>query len=116
MKKKEEALYRRMAQTAEQVGINVRSDEHCAKLLAWLYAYGGSSEAVVFNVKLNTDIQLAQQRFNLSGGQRPDPNKISILRKYLKEVDPILRRIHHNHPSWVAEIQKIYGIHGSNYD
>lgn len=77
------ADYERLLATAEQCGLKIISDEWCAKLLAWLYLFGGGQEMTVFNTKLRSDIFEAQRRANLFGGERPDAEMCDAINGYI---------------------------------
>ncbi len=86
--------------------------EKYAKLLAWVYAYGGGCEAVTLNLRMVADIAVAQKIFNVSGGERPQHTE--ILQKYLQEVKFALSRKEYpkdtEHPAWAYEICEKYNI------
>jgi len=100
-------LYRQLINSCEAAGLKVISDEKCCKLLAWLYAYGGSTESVVFSYKLNEDIQYAQKRLNVFGGEKINTDE--QLRGYLLEVEKSCQG-KAPHPPWAYEICDYYGL------
>ncbi|MCL2625158.1 MAG: hypothetical protein FWD31_15975, partial [Planctomycetaceae bacterium] len=55
----------------DKIGVSNLSDDDCCRLLAWLHHDRGGSEAPVHHWALQRDIQVAQQRLNLCGGERP---------------------------------------------
>lgn len=105
-------FYEKLHATAENAGLKILSDEHCCKLLAWLYAFGGGDESVVFNYKLNVDIKTAQKRLNIEGGETPNAELLPILQGYLREVNPFFTEPQKpvTQPEWVKEICKYYGL------
>lgn len=104
-------FYAKLLATSAAADIHVISDENCCKLLAWLYAYGGAYEAVIFNARLNEDIKHAQLRLNIEGSQTPNKVLFSILHKYLQEVRGFLEsKKEYAHPEWALEIFKKYNI------
>ncbi len=96
--------------TAENAGIKVISDDHCCRLMAWLYAYGGGVEAVLFNVKMNEHIMLAQKRLNINGGEIPNLATFGLLKSYLNDVEQVLRKKTTEHPAWAYELCDYYNI------
>lgn len=64
--------YEKFANTAEQCGLKIISDDLCCKVLAWLYVLGGGYE-VNYNTKLLVDIKYAQRRLNIEGSAIPMP-------------------------------------------
>jgi hypothetical protein len=105
-----ENIYKQIIETAENAGLKVISDDHCCKLLAWLYAYGGANEAVLYNVKLNANILIAQKRLNINGSERPNSELFDLLKKYLNEVEPIMNGKSKEHPKFIYEICDYYGL------
>ena len=101
--------YTKLLNTAEAAGIPIISDNHCCKLLAWVYAYGGGNEAVVFNVKLNENIKYAQRRLNITGGATPNPALYTELRNRIMEADKAITGKTDN-PKWATDICDFYNI------
>lgn len=97
-------------QTAENAGLKVISDEHAAKLLAWTYAYGGGVENVVLDAKMVAHIKVAQKRFNIEGGEVPNPELFPLLQRYTKEAELVLRNAKTPPPAWAYEIADYYNI------
>lgn len=92
--------YEKLMNTASQCGIKILSDDFCAKLLAWVMEFG-NTEAVVYNVKLKTDIAEAQRRLNCYGGEIPDNKMRAIFCRYAEECNK-------GKPAWVSEIEEKY--------
>lgn len=99
--------YEKLVATAEQCGLKIISDDFCCKLLAWVYAFGAETEMITYNVKLRTDISLAQKRLNIFGGEIPDKGLSEKLRGYIKECGDYFKP---NRPQWVDEIESRYNI------
>ncbi len=101
-------FYEALLNTSNQCGLKVLSDDFCCKLLAWLYVFGGGNEMVLYNKKLRTEIQHAQKRLNIFGGECVNKDLLELLQQRTKEcggdaLNPIL-------PEWIDEIDKRYGI------
>jgi hypothetical protein len=102
-------FYKSLLLTANQAGLKVIPDEHSIKLLAWLMAYGGGNEEIITNQKLQTDIQYAQQRLNLFGGEKPNTELLEKAFFYFEEADKAIKqRI--PVPDWAIEICEYYGL------
>ena len=69
-----------------QFGTSMMTDDFAGKLLAYLLEYGGGNEAVTMHTGLNAGIAIAQQKFNLKGGETPNIEGVIIFNKYLKEL------------------------------
>jgi hypothetical protein len=111
----EREFYKALLTTAENAGLKILSDDYCCQLLAWVYAYGGGNESVVLNVRMNEDIQIAQKRLNIIGGEVVNKELYDVLQKYLSQVkdistSPDTKSIEGSHPDWAYEICKKYGL------
>ena len=67
------------------IGASMMSTEFAAKLLAWTLKYGGGNEAVTMHGGLNAGIRIAQQKFNLFGGETPTLEGVQAFNKYHNE-------------------------------
>lgn len=111
-------FYERLAASSKAAGLPIISGDWACKLLAWLYAFGGGNEAVVFNDALYRDIKFAQKRLNLEGGEIPNTELLPKLQGYLREVEPYLSAPTDAEgnskpfvvPEWVKEICERYGL------
>jgi hypothetical protein len=104
-------LYNDLNETCESAGMKMLSDDWCCKLMAWLLAYGGGNEAVIFNVKLNADIKIAQKRLNLLGGEIPNIQLLGTLQTYSKELEGYLGMDKsYKEPEWIEEINTRYNL------
>lgn len=105
-------IYEQMHASAEAAGMKVITDDHCCKLLAWLYVFGGGDERVTHDYKVNTDIRVAQKRLRLEGGKTPNAELLPMLQFYIKQVEPYLTAPTDEfvQPEWVNEISKYYGL------
>lgn len=101
--------YEKLMATARECGLKIISDDFCCKLLAWLYVFGAETEMVTYNVKLRTDIQEAQKRLNVFGGEIPDKKLAGKLRSYMKECGDYFKP---SRPAWADEIEIRYGLNG----
>lgn len=103
----DQGFYRALLDTALECGIKIISDDFCCKLLAWLYVFGSYSEASVFHQKLHADLQYAQRRLNINGGEIPDVELSKKLRQYIAECGDWSNPIY---PDWIKEIDTRYEI------
>jgi len=95
-------LYKKLLETCAYAGISILNDEHCAKLLAVVYAY--ATEQITASPKILADVAYAQQEFGLIGGEELDAGKIVLLQRRIDELRKEPR------PVWVAEIESRYKI------
>jgi hypothetical protein len=87
MNEHDKKLYLDLDEAFRSIGMNMLSDDLCCKLLAYTYVMGGGNEAVVYNVKMNTDIKIAQDRLNLHGGEVPNQELLPLLQQRIKELE-----------------------------
>lgn len=92
-----------MEEAFNSVGASMMSDDFASKLLAWLYVDGGSRECVTHHHGLIAGIGIAQQKFNIQGGEKPSPKGVALIQQRISELISGDR-------SWVSEIEKRYNI------
>lgn len=88
-----------------QFGASMMQDDFSAKLLAYVYVMGGGNEAVTLHQGLHAGIRIAQQKFNLYGGEVPSAVGVRLLQKYIPELE---RK--ELHCPWLIEIEKRYNL------
>jgi hypothetical protein len=91
----------------DKIGVSSLSDEDCCRLLAWLSFERGASEEPIFNLALNRDLQVAQQRVNLYGGKVPNVELIGRINDFRTELEKSKTK-----PGWYNEIIKKYDLKG----
>jgi hypothetical protein len=85
------------------VGASVMSADFAAKLLAYVFVMGGGNEAVTMNAKLNVGIAIAQQKFNLYGGEAPSAQDVGLIKRYVAELEK-----NGKETAWLGEIFERY--------
>lgn len=88
-----------------QIGASMMNNEFAAKLLAYLYVMGGGNEAVVLHQGLNAGIMIAQQKFNLKGGEIPSAEGVKLIQQYIKELEATMEDT-----PWLQEIFTRYHL------
>ena len=58
-----------------------------ARLMAVLYVHGGGHEEMVMNRKFTNEMRYIQRRYGIEGGQRPDPEVVSLIQHYVRELE-----------------------------
>lgn len=87
------------------IGASMMSNSFAAKLLAWLYVYGGGNEAVVYNEGLKAGIAIAQQKFNIKGGEKPKRISIHLIKTYISQLERRGEKC-----EWLNEIYQRYNL------
>lgn len=77
-----EALYA----TCLSADIPIVSADTAAKILAVVYVHG-NNEFMVYCPKFIVDIKYIQSRFQIDGGEVPDPKLICLLQNYIKDLE-----------------------------
>jgi len=93
----------------DKIGVTSLSDEQCCQLLAWLHHDKGSNEASVHHWALNRDIQIAQQRLNIYGGQIPNGELIGLFNEYRQQLETAEVK-----PEWFDTIETKYKLKEDN--
>jgi hypothetical protein len=94
---------------------HILSDDHCSRLLAYVYVLGGGNEAVVINGKLNAHIKEAQRRANLFGGKFPNTAFLPSIQKYVKELEEwINSKGEIKKPKWFQNFETVYSLKHNN--
>lgn len=105
-----ENLYQQWTDSLQNIGINPLSGDTCCKLLAIIYIFGGGREEFTLSSKFQTDIQYAQKRLNILGGEVPDKELTPVLQNYIKELAPDGIQGEWFKPLWAVELVKKYDI------
>ncbi len=77
---------RKMSATMAEAGLRIISDDHCCRLLAITYVFGGGNEAFTHNLKLLRHIFYAQKHCNVEGGNIVAAEHVVLIQKYTKEL------------------------------
>jgi hypothetical protein len=89
----------------DRIGVSALSDDQCCQLLAWLHNDKGSNEASVHHWALNRDIQVAQQRLNIYGGENPNGELMGLFNEYRQELETAKKK-----PEWFDAIETKYNL------
>lgn len=98
-------LAQQLEEAFNSVGTSMMSFNFAAKLLAYVYVMGGGNEAVIYNEGLNAGIAIAQQKFNIKGGEIPMAKSIPVIRAFIHELE----RLGDDTP-WLQQIYSRYNI------
>lgn len=98
-------LAQQLEEAFNSVEASMMSMNFAAKLLAYVYVMGGGNEAVTMHEGLNAGIAIAQQKFNIKGGEIPMAKSIPVIRAFINELE----RLGDNTP-WLQQIFFRYNI------
>lgn len=102
-------FYLSTLRTAAAVGMNVVKDEDLVNALAILHV-AGNNELMTHSYKFIGDVTFAQEKFHISGGQRPDIWIVGQLRTKIAELEKYEEK-HHDYPDWAKDfMMRRYGI------
>ena len=100
-----------MYETALAAGIPIVSTETCAIICAMLHSWG-NSEQFTHNHRLVCELQYAQRRFHIEGGETPtDRNFLTALNYYIDLLEMNIKR-ESRVPDHIDQMfQELYGFH-----
>lgn len=79
-------LWKKWNEAMLEVDIAAIREDTCAQIFAVIYVHG-NNEAFISNERLLADIKYIQKRFRVSGGEVPDTDFVSLVRKYVRELE-----------------------------
>jgi len=94
--------YINLVNAFSSIGCEVYSDDFLCQVMAILLEHG-NTEQFVINQALFTVCQIAQERFNLNGGEIPKARAVEKIQEYAKELQQGL-------PDWAVNISKRYNL------
>ena len=105
-----------MYETALAAGIPIVSTETCAIICAMLHSWG-NSEQFTHNHRLVCELQYAQRRFHIEGGETPtDRNFLTALNYYIDLLEMNIKR-ESRVPDHIDQMfQERYGFHFNTSD
>ena len=104
-----------MYETALAAGIPIVSTETCAIICAMLLVWGNTAE-FTHNHRLVCELQYAQKRFGIEGGESPDPDFAAVLQSYVSQLQ-LMQDREQQVPDHIDNLfQDRYGFHFNNHD
>jgi len=103
--KKNMTFAKQLEEAFNKIGGSMMSDDFASKLLAWAYVMGGNTEIITKHTGLNSGISIAQQKFNINGGEVPCEKGIKLVKQRITELEK-----HTNDTDWLREIEERYEI------
>jgi len=100
-----------LEQSFNNIGATMMSDHFAAKLLAYVYVNGGNNEMITHHEGLGAGIAIAQQKFNLFGGEIPTRHGVELINKYVKELE-----LNGKETVWLFELEDRYKVKLQAYD
>lgn len=97
-----------MYETALAAGIPILSEDTCARLLAIVHSI--THEGFTYSERALVEIQYAQKRFGLEGGETPDAEFAALVKQYVDEIESY-GAVHKKVIPWAAEfVKQRYGF------
>ena len=101
-------LRKAMYETALATGIPILSADTCARLMAVVHSC--TNEGFTYSERALVEIQYAQKRFGLEGGETPDAEFAALLKQYVDEIESYGKE-HKAVVPWAVQFAKErYGI------
>ena len=102
-----------MYESALQVGLPIVSRETCAIICAMLLVWG-NDERFTHNHRLVCELQYAQKRFNIEGGESPDLEFSKLLQSHVSQLQ-LMQQRENRVPDHIDRLfQERYGFHYNN--
>lgn len=99
-----------MYQSALAAGIPIVSKETCAIICAMLLVWGNTAE-FTHNHRLVCELQYAQKRFHVEGGESPDQEFAAVLQSYVSQLQ-LMQDREQRVPDHIDNLfQDRYGFH-----
>jgi len=102
-------FYLATLRTADAAGLPMVKKDDLARGMAILYVCG-NNEMMTHSYKFMADMQFAQEKYHIIGGEKPDTNFVNLIKRYIREIE-----IHQDNldgfPDWADILmKKKYGI------
>lgn len=103
-------FYLATLRTADAVGMAVVKKDDLARAMAIIYNEGGN-EQFTYSYKLMAEMQFAQEKYHIRGGETPDPRFTLLLQRYIREIEVYQEQHKGGYPDWAVTLMKDrYGI------
>jgi len=103
-------LYLSTLRTADAAELPMVKKDDLARAMAILYADQGGNEQMTHSYKLMAEIQFAQEKYRILGGEKPDPKFALLLKRYIREIEIYQDQLD-GFPDWAVRLMdKRYGI------
>lgn len=103
-------FYLATLRTADAVGMAVVKKDDLERVMAIIYNEGGN-EQFTHSYKLMAEMQFAQEKYHIRGGEAPDPRFVLLLQRYNREIEIYQEQHKCDYPDWAVTLMKDrYGI------
>lgn len=103
-------FYLATLRTADAVDMAVVKKDDLARAMAIIYNEGGN-EQFTHSYKLMAEMQFAQEKYHIRGGEAPDPRFVLLLQRYNREIEIYQEQHKGGYPDWAVTLMKDrYGI------
>ena len=103
-------FYLATLRTADAVGMAVVKKDDLARVMAIIYNEG-ENEQFTHSYKLMAEMQFAQEKYHIRGGEAPDPRFVLLLQRYNREIEIYQEQHKGGYPDWAVNLMKDrYGI------
>lgn len=103
-------FYLATLRTADAVGMAVVKKDDLARVMAIIYNEGGN-EQFTHSYKLMAEMQFAQEKYHIRGGEAPDPRFVLLLQRYNREIEIYQEQHKGGYPDRAVTLMKNrYGI------
>lgn len=102
-------FYLATLRTADVVGMAVAKKDDLARVMAIIYKEG-NNEQLTHSGKLKAEIEFAQEKYHIKGGETPDSRFLILMQRYIREIE-VYQETLDGYPDWAHILMKErYGI------
>lgn len=92
--------------SALNAGLPIISSDTSARILSVVYVHG-NNEFMVHSPKFHIEMEYMQQRFHLFGGETPDLKIVTLVKRYVKELEEFEKQYPvKRYPEWAVDLFK----------
>ena len=96
--------------TADAAELPMVKRDDLARAMAIVYADQGGNEQITSSYKLMAEMQFAQEKYHIQGGEKPDTKFITLVKRYIREIEIYQEQLD-GFPDWAHLLMKErYGI------
>lgn len=102
-------FYLATLRTADAVELPMLKKDDLARAMAILYVCG-NNELMTHSYKFMAEMQFAQEKYHIMGGEKPDPKFILLVKRYIREIEIYQEQLD-GFPDWAVRLMmERYGV------
>lgn len=102
-------FYLATLRTADAAELPMVKKDDLARAMAVLYVCG-NNELMTHSYKFMAEMQFAQEKYHIQGGEKPDPKFILLVKRYIREIEIYEEQLD-GFPDWAHRLMmERYGV------